>query len=154
MAAYALATHSCDRVVDRAGSSFCSGCSTIEDYPMTLFRTFTVLTALVCCSGAAFADTDCTDPIAQWKTREALRQEVEQKGWTVQRIKVEDGCYQVRGTDRKGNKIKARYSPASLKIRSLEVEFGPDADASEYIAPAQQDTNSPGRARIRKGNVP
>jgi hypothetical protein len=120
---------------------------------MPLFRTVTLLAALVC-SGAAFADTDCTDPIAQWKTRETLRQEVEQKGWTVQRIKVDDGCYEVRGTDRKGNKIKAKYSPASLKIRSLEVEFGPDADTSEYIAPAQQDTNSPVRARIRKGNVP
>jgi hypothetical protein len=72
----------------------------------------------------------------------------------VQRIKVDDGCYQVRGTDRNGNKIKAKYSPASLKIRSLEVEFAPDADASDYIAPVQQETPPRGNARIRKGNVP
>ena len=120
---------------------------------MILFRTFAVLAALAG-SGAAFADTDCTDPIAQWKPREALRQEVEQRGWTVQRIKVDDGCYQVRGTDRKGNKVKAKYAPASLKIRSLEVEFGPDADASEYIPPVQQETYPGGNARFRKGNVP
>lgn len=120
---------------------------------MTFFRTFAVLAALVG-SGAAFADTDCTDPISQWKPRETLRQEVEQRGWTVQRIKIDDGCYEVRGTDRKGNKVKAKYSPASLKIRSLEVEFGPDADASEYIAPVQQETAPRGHARIRKGNVP
>lgn len=117
------------------------------------FRTFVVLAALLG-SGAAFADTDCTDPISQWQPRETLRQEVEQRGWTVQRIKIDDGCYQVRGTDRKGNKVKAKYSPASLKIRSLEVEFGPDADASEYIAPVQQETDLRGKARIRKGNVP
>lgn len=120
---------------------------------MTLFRTVAVLAALAG-SGAAFADTDCADPISQWKPREELRQQVEQRGWTVQRIKVDDGCYQVRGTDRKGNKVKAKYAPASLKIRSLEVEFGPDADTSEYIAPVPQENGSRGRARFRRGNAP
>lgn len=120
---------------------------------MTFFRLFAVLAALFG-SGAAFADTDCTDPIAQWKPHETLRQEVEQRGWTVQRIKVDDGCYQVRATDRKGNKVKAKFSPASLKIRSLQVEFGPDADASDYIPSVQQETNIRGNAPIRKGNAP
>lgn len=120
---------------------------------MTLLRTCAVLAALAC-SGAAFADTDCTDPIAQWKPHESLRQEVEQRGWVVQRIKVDDGCYQVRATDRKGNKVKAKFSPASLKIRSLQVEFGPDADASDYIPPVQQDATIRGNGRMRKGNTP
>lgn len=120
---------------------------------MTFFRTFAVLAALLW-SGIALADTDCTDPISQWKPREALRQELQQRGWTVQRIKVDDGCYEVRGTDRKGNKVKAEYFPASLKIRSLEVEFGPDADASEYFGPVQEKTAPRNNARIRKGNPP
>jgi len=120
---------------------------------ITFFRTFAVLAALVS-SGAAFADTDCTDPVSQWKPHETLRQEVEQRGWKVQRIKVDDGCYQVRGTDRKGNKVKAKFSPASLKIRSLEVEFGPDADTSEYMAPLQGEADPQNRARFRKGNTP
>jgi hypothetical protein len=120
---------------------------------MTLFRTLAVVAALIC-SSAAFADTDCTDPISQWKPRETLRQEVEKSGWTVQRIKVDDGCYQIRGIDHKGNKIKAKYSPASLKIRSLEVEFGPDADASRYIVPVQQETDHKGNTQCRKGSVP
>jgi hypothetical protein len=131
----------------------CLGMHMSEDYPMALFRVFTLLAALFG-SSAAFADTDCTDPISQWRSRETLQQQVEQRGWTVQRIKVDDGCYQVRGIDRKGNKVKAKYSPATLKIRSLEVEFGPDADASEYIAPVQQETAPRGNARFRKGNVP
>lgn len=120
---------------------------------MKFFRTFAVLAALAG-SGSAFAETDCTDPIAQWKPRETLRHEVEQRGWTVQRIKVDDGCYQVRATDRKGNRVKAKYSPASLTIRSLEVEFAPGADTSEYVAPLQQESGSGGNAAIRKGNVP
>ena len=88
-------------------------------------------------AGTALAEADCTDPVATWKPREQVRQVFEQSGWTVQRIKVDDGCYEVRGVDRRGNRIKAKYSPASLRIRSLEVEFGPNGDASDYLGPLQ-----------------
>ena len=91
--------------------------------------------ALLLTSPAAYADTDCSDPIAEWKPRELLRQQAEQRGWTVRRIKVDDGCYELRGVDRMGNKVKAKYGPASLRIRSLEVEFEPGADASDYLGP-------------------
>ena len=107
---------------------------------MTLLRKLVALAALVA-SSVAFAETDCTDPIAQWKPREQLRQEVEQRGWTVQRIKVDDGCYEIRGIDRMGNKIKAKYAPASLRILSLEVEFGPTGDASDYVGTVQAKSN-------------
>ena len=85
---------------------------------MTLLRTLAAV-AVFSVSGAALADADCTDPISTWKSRELLRQEFEHRGRTIQRIKVDDGCYEVRGIDRMGNKIKAKYSPASLRIRSL-----------------------------------
>jgi hypothetical protein len=107
---------------------------------MKLLPTTIVLTSLVC-SGAAFADIDCSDPIDQWKPRETLRQEVERNGWTVQRIKVDDGCYEVRAVDRDGNKLKAKYSPATLKIRGYEIEFRSDAETSF----------SPGRKRHAYG---
>ena len=99
---------------------------------MTLLRMLAVLLALGTCK-VALADTDCTDPVASWKPREMLRQETEQQGWTVQRIKIDDGCYEVRGIDRAGNRIKAKYAPATLRIRSLEVEFGPAGDPSDYL---------------------
>jgi hypothetical protein len=99
---------------------------------MVLFRTLAVLVALVAC-GSAYAETECSDPIVEWKPRELLRQAIELHGWTVQRIKIDDGCYEVRGIDRMGNKIKAKYAPASLRIRSLEVDFGAAGDASDYL---------------------
>ena len=102
---------------------------------MSLFRMLATL-ALFSASAGALADTDCNDPIAEWKPRELLRQQIEQRGWTLQRIKVDDGCYEVRGLDRKGNKIKAKYSPATLRLRSLAIEFGPDGDAADYGVPA------------------
>lgn len=110
---------------------------------------FHIIAALVLlgAGGVVLADNDCTDPIATWKPREQLQHEVEQRGWTVQRIKVDDGCYEVRGRDRRGNKIKARYAPSTLQIRSFEVDFGPDGDTSDYAAVA------PSRSERRDGNL-
>lgn len=89
-------------------------------------------------SGAALADDDCVDPVADWQSREVLRQQVEQQGWTIHRIKVDDGCYEVRGTDSKGNRFKAKYTPASLHIRALEIRFRKNADTSDYLLPGQK----------------
>ena len=84
-------------------------------------------------SGAALAANDCTDPVADWQPREVLRQHLEQRGWKVQRIKVDDGCYEVRGIDKNGNAFKAQYAPASLRIRKLEVKFDRNGDAADYL---------------------
>ncbi len=83
------------------------------------------------------ADEHCKDPVADWQPREILRQQVEQYGWQVHRIKVDDGCYEVRGLDRRGNAVEAKFSPASLRIRAMEVEFSPTADTSDYLPQAQ-----------------
>ena len=81
----------------------------------------------------ALAD-DCSEPVSDWQPRETLRQQVEQQyGWSVQRIKVDDGCYELKGLDRKGNAIEASYSPASLRLRTLEIHFRDDGDARDYL---------------------
>ncbi len=94
--------------------------------------------ASILLSGTALAESDCIDPVADWKPREALREQLEQRGWTVQRIKVDDGCYEVRGIDGHGNKFKAKYSPASLHIRKLEIDFRQGGEASDYLDQGQK----------------
>ena len=89
-------------------------------------------------NGAAWADSDCDEPVANWQSREVLRQQLEQRGWTVQRIKVDDGCYEVRGTDRLGNRFKGKYAPVSLRIRKLEIDFSQGGDASDYLDQGQK----------------
>jgi hypothetical protein len=84
-------------------------------------------------SGAAIAGNDCTDPMADWQPREVLRQKLEQHGWTVQRIKIDDGCYEVRGVDKNGNPFKAKYAPASLRIHKLEITFEQGGEAADYL---------------------
>lgn len=104
---------------------------------------FIASTALisVLASGYALADDDCGEPVNDWQPRETLRLQVEQRyGWTVQRIKVDDGCYKLKGLDRQGNVVEARYAPASLHLRKLEVYFRDDDDASAYLAPTPAPT--------------
>ncbi len=103
-----------------------------------------VLASLVF-SGAVLAGTDCTDPVADWQPREVLRQQLEQHGWEVQRIKVDDGCYEVRGLDRNRNSFKAKYAPASLRIRKLEIKFDQGGDAADYLdrKPGQKRNDPP-----------
>ena len=85
-------------------------------------------------SGNALADMECVDPVSDWQSRDVLRERLEQRGWKVQRIKVDDGCYEVKGIDRRGNKFKAKYAPASLRVRKLEIDFNEDdGQASDYL---------------------
>ena len=99
-----------------------------------LFFAGAVLAGLLA-SGAAWADTDCHAPVQDWQPREVLRQQLEQQGWQVQRIKVDDGCYEVKGIDDRGNKFKAKYAPATLRVRKLEIDFSDDGDGetSDYL---------------------
>jgi hypothetical protein len=83
-------------------------------------------------SSVVLADDDCDDPVAEWKPREVLQQQLERRGWHVQRIKVDDGCYEVRGIDQHGNKFKAKYAPASLRILKMETTFKKGGDPAIY----------------------
>lgn len=73
-------------------------------------------------SGAAVADDECQDPIAQWQSREVLKTKLEQQGWVVKRIRIDDGCYEVRAIDAQGRRVKATYAPASLTLLELKVK--------------------------------
>lgn len=88
--------------------------------------------ALALGASSAYAGDDCHDAVADWQPQDTLRQLVEAKGWQVKRIKVDDGCYEVKGLDKAGNKIEAQFSPASLQIRNFEVDFAEGADFSDY----------------------
>lgn len=80
--------------------------------------------------GAALADDDCEAPMADWQPRDAVKQMAESKGWTVRRIKIDDGCYEITGRDAKGDDIEAKIHPTTLEIVEMESE-GNDADEDD-----------------------
>lgn len=87
----------------------------------SLVFTSVVLAGLLT-SGAVWADTECNVPLPNWQSREVLRKQLEQQGLQVHRIKVDDGCYEVRGVDAQGNRFKAKYAPDSLKSLKMETK--------------------------------
>jgi hypothetical protein len=97
----------------------------------------------------ALADEDdCGTTMSEWQPREAVVATAEGFGWQVRRVKVDDGCYEVKGRDADGNEVEATLDPGTLALVKLEVEFRPGADPSRYVigaratapAPAQQTT--------------
>ena len=75
-------------------------------------------------AGAAFADDDCFVPMADWQPREAVAALAARQGWTVRRIKIDDGCYKIDGRDAEGRRIEVKVQPGTLQI----VEFEYDDD--------------------------
>ena len=74
--------------------------------------------------GSAMADDDCFVPMVDWKPREAVAAMAAQQGWTVRRIKIDDGCYEIDGTDLQGQQIEATVHPATLDILEIEHRDG------------------------------
>jgi len=79
-------------------------------------------------TGMAMADDDCHVPMNQWQPREAIQKMAETRGWQVSRIKIDDGCYQVRGLDETGRAFKAKIDPETLSVVNMKREDGHDDD--------------------------
>lgn len=78
-------------------------------------------------AGAALADDDdCRVPMANWQPREAVQKMAEAQGWTVRRIKTDDGCYEIKGRDATGREIEVKVDPATLAV--VEFEYDDDDD--------------------------
>ena len=78
-----------------------------------------------------WADDDCDAPVNRWQSREAVRQMAAQQGWQIQRLKIDDGCYEIRGTDAQGRSFKAKIDPETLKVVKFKQRDGKHAQERE-----------------------
>lgn len=99
----------------------------------------------------AWASDDCDAPLNSWQSRDAVQQMAAAQGWQIQRLKIDDGCYEVRGTDAQGRAFKAKIDPETLKVlkmkkddhqRARERERA-DNPPQQQTPPAQSDGNAP-----------
>jgi hypothetical protein len=81
-----------------------------------------VLAAGVLSAGAASAGAKCDVPVAEWQPRQALEKKLLAEGWKVNRLKTEDGCYEVYGVDRQGRRVEAYFNPKTLQVVKVKVE--------------------------------
>jgi hypothetical protein len=86
-------------------------------------KTLTILAFLAVLSArAAFADDDCFVPMSQWQPRGAVEELAAANGWTVRRIKIDDGCYEIDGRDRADRRVEVKVHPGTLQIVDIEYE--------------------------------
>ena len=78
-----------------------------------------------------WAGDDCDAPVNRWQTREALRQWASAQGWQSHRLKIDDGCYEIRGRDAQGRSFKAKLDPQTLRIVKMKVREGHDKPERE-----------------------
>ncbi len=92
-----------------------------------------VILVAITSSGAAYASDDCRRAMSEWQSREAVTAYVSGLGLESERLRIDDGCYEVRARDEQGNQVKLKIDPATLAILKLEVRFRPGNEASRYL---------------------
>jgi len=76
-----------------------------------------VLIATVAGIGSAAAADVCTVPQAEWQPKEALQKKLEADGWKIKKIKIDDGCYEVYGTDKSGARKETYFDPKTFEVK-------------------------------------
>jgi hypothetical protein len=80
------------------------------------------LVALLLMGSAVHAGDDCEVPMSDWLPRSAVVRLAADAGWTVRRIRIDDGCYEIIGTDAEGRAIEVKLDPGTLAVVEMEFE--------------------------------
>lgn len=72
--------------------------------------------AVIVTAGTALASEKCSVPQAEWQPQQALQQKLEGEGWKVKKMKVDDGCYEVYGTDAQGKRMEVYFDPKTFSV--------------------------------------
>lgn len=72
--------------------------------------------------GMAAASERCNVQMSDWQPREALQVKLETEGWKISRIRTDDGCYEVRATDKEGRRVEASYNPKTFEQVKFELK--------------------------------
>ena len=84
-----------------------------------------IAAALAACSLApsAFATglaTCDSGPKETWQSQQTLEKMLTEKGWKVNRVKEDGGCYEVYGINEKGQRVEAYFHPKTLEFIPTE----------------------------------
>ena len=95
---------------------------------------FRIVILVACTSfAAAYASDDCRRAMSEWQSRETVTSYIAQMGLESERLRIDDGCYEVRARDPQGNQVRLKIDPATLAILKLDVRFQPGNDTSRYL---------------------
>ena len=80
-----------------------------------------LLVILIFVAAPALADDDCDVPVHYWQSRDAALRHAASLGWQVQRLKIDDGCYEIHGRDAQGRAFKAKLDPQTLRVVKMKL---------------------------------
>ena len=83
-----------------------------------MMKTLLAAALLAASAGAFAAHAEKCDPIPkeEWKPQADLERKLTDEGWKISRVKIENGCYEVYGTDAKGKKRETFFHPKTFDI--------------------------------------
>lgn len=109
--------------------------------PLRSFACGPLLLAMSLLALPAMASDDCDAPVQQWQSRDAVMEMAARQGWRVRRLKIDDGCYEIRGLDAQGQAFKAKIDPSTLDI--VEMKQRSDDDRRERRRQGQRRLDQP-----------
>ena len=73
--------------------------------------------ALVVTGAAQAQHAERCEPIPkdQWRPQAELERKLTDMGWKIRRVKIENGCYEVYGTDERGGKVEVFFHPKTFE---------------------------------------
>lgn len=82
------------------------------------------LAIAVLAAQAVRAAGECDVPAEAWQPRSAVHALAQRNGWHIDRLKIDDGCYEIKGLDAAGRRFKAKLDPATLEVVRMKLERG------------------------------
>jgi hypothetical protein len=80
------------------------------------------LAMLVLAAQPVRADDECYAQADKWQPRSAVQALAARNGWQIDKLKIDDGCYEIRGRDANDRRFKAKLDPATLKVLRMKRE--------------------------------
>lgn len=117
-------------------------------------RSSLAILCLALAATPASADDDCDVPVPLWQSRDAVLQHANRQGWQVQRLKIDDGCYEIRGRDAQGRAFKARLDPQTLRVVKMKLRAGDDEHDRDHRHRHERERSQGRDASEPAGSVP
>lgn len=82
-----------------------------------------LLMALALIGATAHGKKNCTDqPKDKWMNEEDFKKKVESEGYKIRKFKTPGTCYEIYGTNSKGQNVEIYFDPVDGKIIKSVIE--------------------------------
>uniref|UniRef100_A0A2A4YWC8 PepSY domain-containing protein n=1 Tax=OCS116 cluster bacterium TaxID=2030921 RepID=A0A2A4YWC8_9PROT len=88
---------------------------------------FGIVSLVICLSTSFVAEVSakeliCEVPLTEWQSRDEVKAFFNEKGMQISRIKIDDGCYELKAIDDRGREVEMKINPKTLEILEIEAD--------------------------------